>query len=333
MLQIMLQNEPEVNARIMASIQFPKGPLPPGYLEEDRSYVVIIVGVLFMVLEIAAFGLGAASRLLIPYGGVGHHTLVVAQKSPEKFPFLGSTALIIGPALYIFAVNLSKGAILQMFLRIFTVGWARRLTKVVGVILILQTVVIFFTLIFQCKPISLIWKSLERNSCIDIGKFFAYASIPNIATDLAMLILPMPTIWNLKATVQLKLCITLTILTASIGIITSILRTVGFFIVKPFEDPAWILVNLLAYSIAEPGTYFLAACFPTYRPLIAYIKGGRIRSAFSARYWTGSKRYRNHTKIGGENHDGKSKERVPGRSEKVAVYRDSIALVEVGRVV
>ncbi|CAG8976539.1 hypothetical protein HYALB_00011016 [Hymenoscyphus albidus] len=117
------------------------------------------------------------------------------------------------------------------------------------------------------------------------------------------------------------------------GIITSISRTVGFFIVRPFEDPAWIGVNLLAYTIAEPGTYFLAACFPTYRPLIAYFNGQRFRAAFSARYWTGSRKYGNITKNGGENSHGNSKQTVPGLTPEAAVYQDAIALVEVARAV
>ncbi|TVY82375.1 hypothetical protein LSUE1_G004903 [Lachnellula suecica] len=341
------------------SIQIPKGPLPPNYLTESRGHILISVGVLFMVLDITAFILRTISRrmkrvplgwddiliipalvfnlvlavvlmLMIPYGGVGHHTLVTAMNDPGKFVFLSKASLLVTPILYIFAVNLSKGAIIQMFLRIFTVGPARQVTQVVGVLLILQTIAIFFTIIFQCKPVSLLWTATERGTCIDTQKFFAYTSIPNIITDLAILVLPMPTIWNLKATLQLKIGITITLLTASIGIIASILRTVGFFTIHIFQDPTWLNVTVFAYSIAEPGTYFLAACFPTYRPLISYIGSERFLSTFNTSYWRGSKKYGNITRSGEDSEQGDTRGAGQSKDSRDVVHVESIGLAERG---
>ncbi|KAF4632946.1 hypothetical protein G7Y89_g5178 [Cudoniella acicularis] len=337
------------------SIQIPSGPLPPNYLTESRAHILISVGVLFMVLDITAFGLRAISRrikrvsfgwddvliipalifnlvldvllmLMIPYGGVGHHTLVTALDDPGKFVFLSKASLLITPILYICAVNLSKGAIVQLFLRIFTLGWTRHVAHLIGVILIAQTIAIVFTVIFQCKPVSLIWTTAERGSCIDTQEFFAYTSIPNVITDFAMLVLPLPTIWNMKATVQLKIGVTITLLTASIGIITSILRTIGFFTIPLFKDPTWLNVTVFAYSIAEPGTYFLAACFPTYRPLIWYVRSERL---LSTSYWLRSKKYGDITRSG-DSGQGYTKQTEQSKGTKRVVHEESIALAEGG---
>lgn len=153
--------------------------------------------------------------VLIPYGGVGHHALVTPKNAHAKFIFLSLETHIVILVLYILSVNLSKGAIIQMFLRILKFGWARHATIAVGVILILQTIAIFITISFQCNPLSVVWATLERDSCIDIQEFFAYASIPNIVTDLAILVLPLPNIWKMNASVQLKIGITITLLTGS----------------------------------------------------------------------------------------------------------------------
>jgi len=56
------------------------------------------------------------------------------------------------------------------------------------------------------------------------------------------------------------------------GIVASIVRMVGVFQVNIFRDSSWVCVDLLLYTIAESSTYFLAACFSTYRPLILYVK-------------------------------------------------------------
>jgi hypothetical protein len=63
------------------------------------------------------------------------------------------------------------------------------------------------------------------------------------------------------------------------GIVASIIRTTGFFHDnKIFADPRWETVDLFAYSIAEPGSYFLAACFSSYKVLGNYIKREKIHT-------------------------------------------------------
>lgn len=59
---------------------------------------------------------------------------------------------------------------------------------------------------------------------------------------------------------------------------------IGFIEADMFKDPAWFATNLIAYTIAEPGMYFLAACFPAYRPLFRYLKGCRLILCFTSRY-------------------------------------------------
>ena len=46
------------------SIQFPKGPFPPGYFTADRSEVLLGVAVTFIVLEVLVFGLRLLARKL-----------------------------------------------------------------------------------------------------------------------------------------------------------------------------------------------------------------------------------------------------------------------------
>ncbi|KAF7949127.1 hypothetical protein EAE96_008296 [Botrytis aclada] len=342
------------------SIQFPHGDLPPSYFTEYRGHILVGVGVTFMVLDSIAFFLRVLSRrlnrismgwddiivipalifnlaldiilmLMIPYGGVGHHSLVTLREDPSKFIFLSEVSLLVAPILYVFAVNLSKLAIVAMFLRIFTIGWARQVTKCVGVLLIIQAFALFFTIVFQCKPVHLLWTRIDnRDTCLDIKAFFAYASIPNIITDLVLLLTPLPTIWNLKATLQLKIGVTVTLFTASSGILASILRTIGFFTVPIFEDPGWLNVTVFAYTVAEPGTYFLAACFPTYRSLFSYLKSKRLRSTFDATksFATRSKKYGNITRNLGDSGKGYIKHVDDSRDTSNLVEEESISLAE-----
>ncbi|TAQ90945.1 hypothetical protein B7494_g685 [Chlorociboria aeruginascens] len=340
------------------TITFPSGPLPPEYYTEDRGAVLISVAITFIVLELVAFGLRAIARrlkrvpfgwddcfiitalalcltldimsiLAVPYAGVGRHTLVIAMESPKKLSFMGKNALIISPILWQSAINVAKGAILQLYLRIFTSKTTRYLTYAVGAILIMQGIAYLFVSIFQCNPISLVWTSIVRNTCIDTKTFWVYNSVPSFLTDVAILVLPFPTIWKLKTTTHIKIGLTMTFLTASIGIAASVLRFIGFFESPVFSDPCWAAVDLTSYGLAEPGAYFLAACFPSYRPLLSYVLSIDFRSSFAVSSWISSKKYGTMTD-GKEDGTQSREDQVNLRDPNGLAAVESIRLDEIG---
>lgn len=62
----------------------------------------------------------------------------------------------------------------------------------------------------------------------------------------------------------------------------SVIRTIVFFNNnRLFTDPKWETVDLITYTIAEPGTYFLAACSSSYRIFGKYLRHEKIRSIFA----------------------------------------------------
>lgn len=118
--------------------------------------------------------------------------------------------------LYSFAVTFAKMSILVFYLRLFPMRSSRHAVYVLMFSicgLCFSTLVI---VIFQCKPIALAWdKTIEGGSCIDMVAFFRYSIIPDIITDVAMLILPLPIVWNLHASITQRVGLTATFLTGS----------------------------------------------------------------------------------------------------------------------
>ena len=55
------------------------------------------------------------------------------------------------------------------------------------------------------------------------------------------------------------------------GLATSILRFTSFFHGSAVEDGTWGSVDLMTWTIIEPDVYLIAACLPTYRPLLVKI--------------------------------------------------------------
>ena len=80
--------------------------------------------------------------------------------------------------------------------------------KILSGFVVAWFITVFFLVIFQCLPVHHFWDRLTPGSCIDsITAFIATAGL-NIATDTAILILPMPTVWQLRISRSQKVALT-----------------------------------------------------------------------------------------------------------------------------
>lgn len=119
------------------------------------------------------------------------------------------------PCLYSVAVAMPKLAILNLYLHVFREPWARRSCYGVIAITVLTALVNFITTIFQCTPIGEPWHSSTGGWCMNLGVKFQWASFPNIFTDIAMLLIPIPTILKLQVPTRIKIGVYVTFLTGS----------------------------------------------------------------------------------------------------------------------
>lgn len=98
--------------------------------------------------------------------------------------------------------------------------------------------------------------------------FYKTFSIPSLATDLVMLIIPWPILIKLQMPTMEKIGLMMTFLAASMGIITCALRLSVFFTVPLLEDPTWYASGgTIVYTLVEPSTYMIASILPTTRHL------------------------------------------------------------------
>ena len=59
--------------------------------------------------------------------------------------------------------------------------------------------------VFQCTPISKAWNSDQDGTCIELKRILIGNAIPNVLTDVVLLILPLRQVWRLVPTFQLRL--------------------------------------------------------------------------------------------------------------------------------
>lgn len=103
---------------------------------------------------------------------------------------------------YKLSINLTKSSILFLYLRIFhNVKWFRTIVLTMLIVIASYIVAATAATVFQCLPVRAAFDRdhvIPGKTCIDNGKFwFANAGF-SIATDLIILVLPMPLVWALQ---------------------------------------------------------------------------------------------------------------------------------------
>ena len=92
--------------------------------------------------------------------------------------------------------------------RIFKKKHFRYALWITGSVVSLYTIVQIVCGIVHCIPITALWDPTVPAHCINLDDVTLVCSSFNIATDVAILIMPMPELWNLQITTGKKLQIT-----------------------------------------------------------------------------------------------------------------------------
>jgi hypothetical protein len=220
--------------------------LSPEFLAEDNSAGIYHVTIPFLVIEtivfvlfiiarlfyaernywetwvfhplsyIANLGLCITSFLFIDLGGVGRHL---------AFHFINDPSVITsflrirtgGEFLYMVAITSPKISILLLYIRIFTNRKFRIMSWIViGIVVahFFATGVIAWGLI--CQPFAFKWDKTIDGTCGNLMASYRYAGVPNIITDVAILLLPSSQLWHLNASRMRKIGIFVTFLVGSL---------------------------------------------------------------------------------------------------------------------
>ena len=146
-------------------------------------------------------------------GGAGRHVVTVSPSELENWLKL----LKVEEYLYLFSTMIPKLAILCLYLRFFNTRPYRYAAYAIAVVMFMNYSTSVILAFVMCKPFVFSWdKSIPGGKCGDIMAVYRWMSLPNLATDLAMLILPLPVIWGLQIRRNQKIGLTLTFLTGSV---------------------------------------------------------------------------------------------------------------------
>ncbi|KAJ6106140.1 integral membrane protein [Penicillium capsulatum] len=128
----------------------------------------------------------------------------------------------------------------------------------------------FFVIIFQCKPVAKAWDAKQelKGSCLQLLPFFYASTAIRLATDVALLVLPIPKLLNLKMTTGKRAGLIFMFGLGGLVTIASIIRAT--YLNNFSEDHTWNLVEGLNWSSAELGLGVFIACVPSFKALVTF---------------------------------------------------------------
>ncbi|KAK3988822.1 hypothetical protein QBC44DRAFT_242807 [Cladorrhinum sp. PSN332] len=221
----------------------------------------------YAIVFAAVMGIGTAVCCLIsvPWGG-GKHLWVVKH---DEFARLYQTtfAFVI---VYITCISATKISILLFYRRVFgtTVIW-----YLVFAFAFAHWAEVTVTWLAGCRPIDYYWKQYTdpetaTGSCIDAPLFYFCNGIIGLVIDVAILLVPVPTIRKLNMPTTKKVFVGGILLLGSFVCVASAVRIVKMNQLVKSPDFTWAMSQVFIWSCCEPFIGIVCACLPTYGPLV-----------------------------------------------------------------
>lgn len=197
----------------------------------------------------------------------------------------------ISESLYLTLLGLTKVSIIFFYLRIFPNPRFRVFCWVVMCWVLVSTTTFVILQIFQCTPISAIWRSWEGNypvpyHCFDVNALAYAAASFSIAQDIVILAMPLPLLLSLNTKWRRKVGIVIMFSLGVFVLATSCIRLRFLVLFARTTNPAWDYSDVLVWSGVEVAVSIIVSSLPAIRILLIAM----WPKAFSTGVWKSSGR-------------------------------------------
>lgn len=110
--------------------------------------------------------------------------------------------------IYVCILATLKTSILAFYLRIFQIQrWLRWMLYGLIAYLWMWWVSVFIAIFLQCQPLAYLWDLSLNGTCFDRTAFYRWLSVPSLVHDVALLVIPVPMVWNLQMPIKQKVAL------------------------------------------------------------------------------------------------------------------------------
>jgi hypothetical protein len=107
---------------------------------------------------------------------------------------------------YALSIPFPKLAIICLYIRLFTSKISKVLLYATGCIITITALLGVIAVFINCRPFHAFWdRSVPSHCILDSMTTMRFYSIPNIATDVVMLVIPIPALYRLNVGILAKI--------------------------------------------------------------------------------------------------------------------------------
>ena len=148
---------------------------------------------LIVVALVLTYGLNANEIVAVHYG-FGRHQLMLSLDHISKFLLNDWTIQII----FACAITVTRFSLLVFYHRIFPVKRFTIAAIITGCILKAWWIGFIFAILFSCRPIESFWNKALIDDCVNEYTLSWGVTGTELATNILMLVLPIPWLWSLR---------------------------------------------------------------------------------------------------------------------------------------
>ncbi|ETS78434.1 hypothetical protein PFICI_10496 [Pestalotiopsis fici W106-1] len=228
---------------------------------DNRGSVVIATVCFVLLIASLATGMRLYTRLaIVRQMGADDYLTVVALAFHNALNFYVSITF------YNAGLFFTKMTFLAQYYRVLAIKKTRLVLRVLILVIGGWSLSQVFVGIFICQPIAKFWNDSLDGHCIpNLPQWYINAA-GNIATDVAVFILPLPVLGHLHLPKQQKLVL---LGIFSLGFFTVAISIIRIKYLQLFSDLTYENTDSSCWSITELCSGITCACLPTLRPLVS----------------------------------------------------------------
>ncbi|OCK79704.1 hypothetical protein K432DRAFT_59635 [Lepidopterella palustris CBS 459.81] len=179
--------------------------------------------------------------------------------------------------IYLWAICMVKVSIGFFLLRVAATAFFRRVIISIMVFMTIYTLVCFFTIMFECTNLAVLWDSTVKATCFtpQTLRALSYTNVAlNITTDILFsLIIPIPMLWNVQMNIRTKSSVIGVLALGVFATAAALVKTSFLPSYGKHGDWLWDSRNLTIWNVIESNIGIVAGNLPCMKPLFRRVLG------------------------------------------------------------
>ncbi|KAE8418976.1 hypothetical protein BDV36DRAFT_308230 [Aspergillus pseudocaelatus] len=224
---------------------------------------------LILIALLFKYGCSIGVTILL-FNGLGSHITMIPQKNLTVYLKIGWS----NPLVYTSCIAFIKLSVLALYKRLFSTPRMILAANIVACFVILWALSVCVVGILLCLPVNKFWDPTVPGSCLDSAQYYYGQQIPNILTDVVLLIMPLKCVWALPISRTQRVLLSGVFVTGGLTLIFDIVRLVAMIdLTRSGPDVTYNQVPVVVWTCIEATVGIIAACLPNLKPLFKLSRG------------------------------------------------------------